>query len=193
MQAAQGQLSQLKDKMSKLGIGGGSSDMTMPDFKPNSQHTKSFLQRIEYGVNVQSERAHSVVPTTSDIAFTAGYKINDKSVIGVGASYKMGWGSGGIKHIKLTSEGIGLRSYIDIKAKGSFWLTGGYEMNYMQSFSKYEQLKDLSVWQRSGLIGVTKKYKVGKKENKMQVLWDFLSYQQVPRTPALKFRVGFEL
>ncbi len=193
MQTAQGQLSALKDKIGKLGIAGGSSDMTMPDFKPNSQHTKSFLQRIEYGVNVQSERAHSIVPTTSDVAFTAGYKINDKNTIGIGASYKMGWGSGGIKRIKLTSEGVGLRSYVDIKAKGSFWLSGGYEMNYMQSFSKYEQLKDLSAWQRSGLIGVTKKYKVRKKDNNIQLLWDFLSYQQVPKTPALKFRVGFKL
>ena len=193
MNAAQTQLSALKDKMSKLGMSGGSSDMTMPDFKPNSQHTKSFLQRIEYGMNVQSERSHSIVPTTSEMALTAGYKINDKSTIGLGASYRMGWGSGGIKHIKLTSEGIGLRSYVDIKAKGSIWVTGGYEMNYMQSFSKYEQLRNLSAWQRSGLIGLTKKYKVGKKENNIQLLWDFLSYSQIPRMPALKFRMGFGL
>ena len=193
MNAAQAQLSQLKDKMSKLGITGGSSDLTMPDFTPNPQHTKSFLQRIEYGMNIQSERSHSIVPTTSDVALTAGYRINDKSILGVGASYKMGWGSGGLNHIKLSSEGVGFRSYIDIKAKGSIWLSGGYEMNYMQSFQKYEQLKDLSAWQRSGLIGVTKKYKVGKKENNIQLLWDFLSYQQIPRAPALKFRVGFKL
>ena len=193
MSAAQTQLSSLKDKMSKLGINGGSSDMMMPDFKPNSQHTKSFLQRIEYGMNLQSEKSHSIVPTTSDVAFTAGYKINDKSTLGIGASYKMGWGNQGIKHIKMSSEGVGLRSYIDIKAKGSFWLSGGYEMNYMQFFQKYEQLNDLSAWQRSGLIGITKKYKVGKRENNIQLLWDFLSYQQIPRTPALKFRVGFEL
>ena len=193
MSAAQKQLSALKDKMSKLGMSGGSSDMTMPDFKPNSQHIKSFLQRIEYGMNAQSEKSHSIVPTTSEMALTAGYKINDKSTIGLGASYRMGWGTGGIKHIRLTSEGIGLRSYVDIKAKGSIWITGGYEMNYMQSFSKYQQLYNFNLWQRSGLIGLTRKYKVGKKENNIQLLWDFLSYSQIPRTPALKFRVGFEL
>ena len=174
-------------------MSGGSSDMTMPDFKPNSQHTKNFLQRIEYGMNVQSEKSHSIVPTTSEMALTAGYKLNDKSTVGLGASYRMGWGSGGIKHIKLSSEGIGLRSYVDIEAKGSIWISGGYEMNYMQSFSKYEQLKNVSAWQRSGLIGLTKKYNVGKKENKLQLLWDFLSYSQIPKTPALKFRVGFGL
>ncbi|PVD49293.1 hypothetical protein DC498_25760, partial [Terrimonas sp.] len=37
MQQAQGELSKLKDKLNQLGInGGGSSDMVMPDFKPNN-------------------------------------------------------------------------------------------------------------------------------------------------------------
>ncbi len=193
MQAAQTQLSQLKDRMSRLGVSGGSSDMTLPDFKPNTQHTKSFLQRIEYGMNVQSEKSHSIIPATTDLAFTAGYKLNDKSTIGLGVSCRMGWGREGIRHITLTNEGVGLRSYVDIRAKGNIWLTGGYEMNYMQSFQKYQQLKDLSGWQRSGLVGLTKKYKVGKKENNLQLLWDFLSYQQIPRTPALKVRVGVKL
>ena len=193
IQSAQSQLNILKDKMGKLGVSGGSTDITMPDFKPNSEHTKSFLKRIEYGMNVQSEKSHSIIPATSEVAFTAGYKVSDKSTIGIGAVYKMGWGSGGIQHIKLSHEGIGLRSYVDIKAKGSFWLSGGYEMNYMQAFAKYQQLYDLNMWQRSGLIGITKKYKVGKKENNMQLLWDFLSCQQVPRAQAVKFRVGFSL
>jgi hypothetical protein len=191
MQAAQTQLSQLKDKLSDLGINGGSSDMTVPDFKPNSQHTKSFLQRIEYGMNVQSLKGSWGIPVTSDVALTAGYKLNDRSTIGIGAAYRMGWGS--IKHIRITHEGVGLRSYTDIKAKGSIWISGGYELNYMQSFKKLPDLYDIHVWQRSGLIGLTKKYKIGKRENNMQLLWDFLSYSQIPRTPALKFRVGFRL
>ncbi|TKK64360.1 hypothetical protein FC093_22670 [Ilyomonas limi] len=193
MQAAQTQLSQLKDKLSNLGINGGSSDMTMPEFKPNSQHTKSFLKRIEYGVNIQSQKSTWGIPVTSDIALTAGYKLNDKSTIGIGAAYRIGWGNGGLKHIKITHEGVGLRSYVDIKAKGSIWLSGGYELNYMQSFRKFADLYDINVWQRSGLIGITKKYKVGKHENNMQLLWDFLSYNQMPKTPAIKFRVGFKL
>ena len=144
-------------------------------------------------MNVQSEKSHSILPATSDVALTAGYRISDRSTVGVGASYRMGWGREGIRHITLTNEGVGLRSYADIRAKGNIWLSGGYEMNYMQSFQKYQQLKDLSGWQRSGLVGLTKKYKVGKKENNVQLLWDFLSYQQIPRTPALKVRVGVKL
>ena len=189
LQQAQGQLSQLKDKLNKLG--GGNSDLEMPEgFKPNSQKTKTLLQRLEYGLNMQSQRPNGLLPVTSDIAVTLGYKLNDKSVIGIGASYKLGWGSG-INHIQLSNQGVGLRSYVDIKLKGSIWMTGGYEQNYMQGFDKIPLLNDYSKWQSSGLIGLSKKYKVGKKKGNLQLLWDFLSYRQLPRTEPLKFRVGY--
>lgn len=190
MSQAQGELNKLKDKINKAG--GGSSDIEMPDFTPNSQKTKSFLKRLELGGNVQSQKTNMLLPVTSDLALTAGYKLNDKSVIGIGASYKLGWGSGW-KDIRLTSEGIGLRSYVDIKLKGNIWITGGYEQNYQSGFTKIEQLKNLDAWQTSGLLGLMKKYKIGKKINNMQVLWDFLSYQQVPRRQPVLFRVGYTL
>jgi hypothetical protein len=191
LQAAQGQMDQLKDKINKLG--GGNSDMAMPDgFKPNSQKTKSFLQRLEYGFNVQSQGSNNFLPSISDLALTVGYKINDKSTLGVGASYKLGWGRP-FNDIHVSSEGVGLRSFLDIKAKGSIWITGGYELNYLQAFSKFDDLKKPDVWQRSGLLGLTKKYKIGKKQGNMQLLWDFLSYSQVPKAQAIKFRVGYRL
>lgn len=189
VQQAKAELNKLKDKLNKLG-GGGSSDMEMPDFKPNSQKTKSFLRRIEYGANIQSQKTNSFLPVTSDLALMAGYKINDKSVIGLGASYKLGWGSGW-KNIKLTNEGVGLRSYMDMKLKGSFWISGGYEQNYQQAYTQIAQLKDYAAWQTSGLIGLSKKYKIGKKTNNIQLLWDFMSYQQVPKRQSVLFRVGY--
>lgn len=77
LQAAQGQLNQLKDKVIKMG--GGSSDAEMPEgFKPNNQKTKSFLKRIELGTNIQSVRSNGILPTTSDLAISAGYQLNDK-------------------------------------------------------------------------------------------------------------------
>lgn len=191
LQQAQGQLDQLKDKINKLG--GGSSDMAMPEgFKPNGQKTKSFWQRIEYGINLQSQRSSSLLPSISDIGLSLGYKLNDKSIIGVGASYKLGWGRP-FNDIKFTSEGVGLRSYIDIKAKGSIWITGGYELNYLQSFGKLQEISNLDAWQKSGLIGLSKKYKISKKQGNMQLLWDFLSYSQKPQGQAIKFRVGYTL
>jgi len=188
--SAQSQMSTLKDKINQLG--GGSSDMTMPDFKPNGQKTKSFLKRLEYGFNVQNSQSTNLLPTISDIGLTLGYKLSDKAVMGIGTSYKLGLGRG-LNHIALSSQGVSMRSYLDIKAKGSFWITGGYEYNYMQQFSKLQDLRsNVNVWQKSALIGITKKYKIGKnKQGNMQLLYDFLYKQETPRSTALKFRIGY--
>jgi len=185
---AQSELNKLKDKVNQLG--GSSSEMVMPEFKPNNQKSKSFGKRMEYGLNIQSQKTNAFLPTTSDIALTAGYKLNDKSTMGIGMGYKLGWGKN-IRNIHLTSQGVSLRSYLDIKLKGSIWISGGYEKNYQHEFTKLDQLKDVNAWQQSGLVGLTKKYKVGKKSGNLQLLWDFLSYSQVPGTQALKFRMGY--
>lgn len=196
VQSAQGQLNQLKDKVSEAG--GGSSDMVIPDFKPNNQKTKSFLKRIELGFNFQSQKTDYLLPTTTDIALTAGYKMNDHATLGIGASYKLGWGNG-YKDIILSNQGLGLRTYGEVKLKGSIWMTGGYEQNFypqlksqLDSLPAYKYPGWGSGWQASGLIGFMKKYKIGKKTGNFQLLWDFLSYSQVPRAVAIKFRIGYQ-
>ena len=197
VQAAQVQLTSLKNQLGKLNsgsIGNSNGDVDMPDgFKPNAQKTKTFLQRLEYGANIQSQKARSFFPVTSDIGLSLGYKLNDKSAVGVGASYKLGWGRGW-NNIRLTHEGMGLRSYLDYQLKGSLYISGGYEQNYRSAFNSVEQLRDFSSWQSSGLIGLSKKYRVSKKlKGDMKLLWDFLSYQQVPRTQTVLFRIGYSL
>lgn len=190
VQSAQSELDALRNKLA--GIGGG-SQLEMPDFKPNSQRTKSFLDRLEWGMNFQSQRAAKFFPTTSDIGISVGYKLNDRSVIGIGGSYKVGFGRGW-NAIRFSSEGLSLRSFVDWQIKKSFWLSGGYEQNYRSAFHSLQELKDQSAWKQSGLIGLSKvlsmKSKLLKK-TKCQLLWDFLSYQQVPRTQPILFRVGY--
>jgi hypothetical protein len=192
IQGAQGMLNNIKNKINQFG--GGSSDMEMPEgFKPNGQKTKSFRKRIELGVNFQSQRATNFFPVTSDLGLSLGYKLNDKSIVGIGASYKMGWGRGW-NHMKITSEGMGLRSFIDWKLKGSLWISGGFEANYKTAFTKIDQLKDFSAWQQSGLLGVSKVISFKSKpfnKTKLQLLWDFLSYQQIPQTQHVLFRAGY--
>lgn len=191
MQAAQSQLNQLKDKVLKAG--GHSTDDDLPEFKPNNQKTRSFWSRLELGANMQTQKATSFFPNTSDIGMSVGYKLNDKSIIGFGASYKIGLGTGW-RNISITNQGLGLRTYIDFKLKGSFWISGGYEQNYRAAFNSIEQLRDLKAWQQSGLIGVSKVISVKTKffkKTKLQLLWDMLSYQQTPRTKPLLFRVGY--
>ena len=197
LQAAQAQLNTLKDKLNKLG-GNGSGDMEMPDFKPNNQKTKSFWQRLEYGTNFQTVK-NNFFPTTTDMGLSVGYKLNDKSAVGIGASYKMGWGQD-IKHIAITHQGMGLRSYLDVKLKGSFFASGGFEYNYQpigaDSLSSNSGMhwNEISSWQKSGLVGISKVVSIKSKffkKTKLQLLWDFMSYQQVPRTQPVKFRVGY--
>ena len=186
VQDAQAELEKLKDKIMMY----GSAEAELPHFKPNDQKTKTFLQRLEYGVNIQFGRSNYFLPATSDIAFSLGYKLNTNGVVGFGASYKIGLGSGW-NNIKLSNEGLGLRSYADWKLRGRFFISGGYEQNYNSSFKNIQQLKKYSAWQSSGLIGLSKKLKLkGSKMVKLQVLYDFLSYKHVPVTQPFIFRTG---
>jgi hypothetical protein len=191
LQSAESQLDGYKSKLSSLGAGNG--DMDMPNFKPNDQKTKTFWKRLEYGANFQTARNNYMFPTVSDFGLSLGYKLGHGNIIGLGASYKLGWGNG-IQHIALSSQGVGLRSYLQIKLKGSFSATGGFEYNYTTPFTSYQQLKQLQYWTKSGLVGVTKTVSVKSrvfKKTSVSLLWDFLSYEQHPQTQPLLFRVGY--
>jgi hypothetical protein len=194
MEQGQGEMQSLQNRLSNLTSGNlGSGDASMPNFSPNPQKTKSLLQRIELGVNLQSAKPNGFFPITTDIGLSAGYKITSDKVIGIGMSYKIGWGQD-IKHINVTSQGIGFRSYLDLKLKGSIWISGGFEENYMQAFKDLQTLhKNIDVWQESALIGITKKTKIGKTTSNVQLLYDALWKQQIPNGQPLKFRIGYNL
>lgn len=199
IQDAQDQTQQLKNKLQQYKQGSyGNGDAEMPDFKVNDQKTKSFLQRIELGGNMQTTKGTLYFPVTSDIGVSAGYKINDKSIIGIGASYKIGLGEGW-QHIKITHQGIGLRTFVDWKAPlgnskflKSLWISGGSEMNYRTEFQRIEVLKQFSSWQQSALIGVSQKYNISKKmKGNFQILYDFLWKMQKPQLQPIIFRIGY--
>lgn len=189
IQNAQGQLRQWREKINQLG--GMSSDQEIPDFKPNTQKTKTFWQRLEYGTNLQNTRANSFLPVTSDLGLSVGFKINDKSVVGVGASYMMGWGKD-IRQITISHEGVGLRSYLDWKLKGSFYLSGGYEQNYRKRFDNVQQLRDPQQWTNSALAGISKKVSISKKlKGDIKILFDFLYRSHNPVSQPILFRFGY--
>ena len=191
LQSAESQLDGYKSKLSSLGAGNG--DLDLPNFKPNDQKTKTFWRRLEYGANFQTTRNNYMFPTVTDFGLSLGYKLGHNNVVGVGASYKLGWGNG-VQHIALSSQGVGLRSFLQIKLKGSFSATGGFEYNYTTPFTSYQQLRQLQHWTKSGLVGVTKtvsmKSRVFKKTT-VSLLWDFLSYYQTPHTQPILFRLGY--
>ena len=67
-------------------------------------------------------------------------------------------------------------------------------MNYRSEFKSIDQLKYFTAWQQSGLLGLSKVLDVKSKffkKTKLQLLWDFLSYQQAPRTQAVVFRIEY--
>ncbi|GAB2839393.1 hypothetical protein [Ferruginibacter profundus] len=190
IQSAQAELNKLKDKVLKA----RGNNTEIPDFKPNQTKTQTFKQRLEFSNNFQFAKNNSLVPTTADIGLSLGYKLNDKSVIGLGASYKMGLGS--IQHISISHQGIGLRSFVDWKLKKQFYLSGGYEMNYNAAFKNIQQLQSFNDWQNAGLVGLTKKITVKTKwtkGTKLQLLYDMLARQHVPVTQPVLFRIGYDI
>ncbi len=190
MRAAQGKLNDLKDKMIKQSVG-SSEEISDVNFKPNTQKTKTFLQRIELGSNLQFSRYNTFMPGIADIALNAGYKISDKSIIGIGASFKLGMGT--LERVRFTNQGSGLRSFCDWKLRKQFYLSGGYEMNYLTSaVTAFQQQK--SVWLPSGLLGVSKRIALKTKWLKgsnLQLLYDLLSRQHNPGSSPILFRVGY--
>lgn len=185
-------LGQLRDKVMKNGSSG--SDVDMPDFKPNNLKTKTIWQRLEYGTNLQTQHSNYFVPTTTDLGLSVGYRISEKNTIGLGASYKFGWGQD-IKHINMSSQGASLRSFLEVMIKSGFSADGGFEYNYQPVSNAHFTDFNPADWQSSGLIGVGKTISTHSsvfKKTKLQVLWDFLSYEQIPRTNPIKFRIGYE-
>lgn len=190
IQSATGVVDQLRDKLKSSGSGG--ADLNMPNFHPNDQKTKSFLKRLQLGTDLQSLHANSYFPTSTDFGVSLGYKINTKNTIGIGGSIKIGWGKD-INHIQVTGEGASIRSFADINVKKNFYATGGFEYNYQQPFNPLH-FSEFQNWRQSGLIGISKKSLLNSKllkSTKIQLLWDFLSYRQIPRSQPLKFRVGY--
>ena len=191
LNTAQQDINNLHNKLSSLG--GGSNDMTMPNFRPNDQRTKTFLQRLEYGTYFQTTPGTTFFPTYSDLGLTVAYRLGHSNDIGFGASYKLGWGTP-IQHIALSSQGAGLRSFVDVYLKKSFSLTGGFELNYLTPFDNFRDIRLLSQWTKSGLIGLSKTVSMKSsvfKKTQVSLLWDFLSYEQMPKTQPFVFRVGY--
>lgn len=190
MQQVQSEISKLKQKISASD--GGDSDYEMPGFKANTQKAKRFLQRVEYSTNFQFSKTNNYLPTAADIALGAGYKPNDKVIIGIGVSYKAGLGT--IQRIAITHQGVGLRSSLEWKLKKKLYLASGYEQNYLSQFKNINQLKAFSSWQTSGLIGLSKKIEVRTKFFKginTQVLYDFLYRNHTPVSVPFLFRLGY--
>lgn len=165
------------------------SDAESSEINQSNNIKKSkFGNNIEYGWNIQTQKQNTYFPAVSDLALTVGYKLSPKSTLGVGSSYKLGWGKS-IENMNLSSQGFGFRTFLDLKLLKQWWLYGGYEKHYENS------LTDLGVnnWQASGLIGLNRKIKLKNKTLNTQLLYDFLYKSQQPHRQPIVFRFGYSL
>jgi hypothetical protein len=206
IQAAQGELTKLKDKILKAGSSSTVEEDGLPSFKKKDLKSKTFAQRIEIGSNIQFGKPNAFVPSQADLGLSIGYKISEKSTAGLGCSYKLNYGA--INDFYLQHGGISLRSFLDMKLKKQFYVTGGFEMNYNNAFHNFSEVSTGfgrmgigNAWQSSGLVGIMKKISFptssfGKKAGlvkgtKLSLLYDFLYNSHLIETPAFLFRVGY--
>lgn len=186
MDAARAQFDQLKSKFPGLDNAG-----QMPNFKPKDMKTKSLRQRLEFGANVQFQKSSQYFPTTGDFAGQVAYKFSKKGSAGIGVAYKLGMGSG-FKDIHFTSQGLGLRSFMDWQMKGSIYVNGGFEENYNITFGNLGDLHHFRNWTGSALAGISKKYQINAKmKGNVMLLYDFLWAVHNPTTQPLVLRMGY--
>jgi hypothetical protein len=188
------QLQQTLNKLNPAGNQGGSNPAgATAGFTPNTQKTRSFGQRLEWGFDFQFGQAVNYLPATANIGVKLGYKLNDRFSAGVGAGYLVGMGTGW-KDIRISSQGIGLRSYLKWQVKKGWDIQGGTEFNYLTAFNSIAQLRQFQAWQTSALLGISKQYKVSQKvKGNFQVLYDFLYRQHIPNSQPILFRLGYDL
>lgn len=186
MDKAQQEFAAYKAKLPDL-----NSAADMPDFKPKLMKGKTFLRRLELGGNIQFKKTSQYFPSNTEVAVQVAYKLNDKSSVGIGASYAFGMGTGW-DHIKFSHHALGVRSFMDWKLKGSFFINGGFEARYITAIRDFNDLKAWNRWQPAALFGISKKYKVSSKiKGNVQVLYDFLAPHQSPRQSPLVIRFGY--
>ncbi|HSC54261.1 MAG TPA: hypothetical protein VLC98_11585 [Phnomibacter sp.] len=205
LQAGMGQMNQiqsglqngLNNVLNTIPQGGAWGNTQLSPYQQEQADLKAqpLGKHFEFGWNLQTGSLMRAAPSSTDLGLSLGYKINPKSVIGIGVAYKFSLGSW--DKIEFHHEGVGLRSFIDWrisppKAKifANMWISGGFEMNYWQRIANLSQLKSLA-WQQSGLVGLTKKVKTGKKTMKMQLLWDFLNSSSSAENIPIQFRIGY--
>lgn len=183
-------LSSLGIKIPQSGQFGNGGTPPQPS---NHQSGLTFARRLEYGFTTQFAGRTNYLPASANLGLQVGYKLNDKSSIGVGATYSLGLGTGW-SHIRFSNNSLGLRQYLTYKTGKSFFLQGGTEFTYMTGFIGMQQLRNLSAWQTSALLGAGREYRIGKKmKGNILLLYDFLYSQHHPPSQPLVFRFGYNL
>jgi hypothetical protein len=203
MQSAQSEIRQVQDRVMKRGTNNNEANDEDLGFVPDQTKTKSLKQRLVFSSNVQTTRGRGIFVNSADVGISIGVKLNDKSVVGIGGSYRAGFGTG-FNNIHLSNEGMSYRSYLDWKPSLTFlgqfgksiWVSGAFERNYFAVLNRTDAWQDVNAWKTSLLLGASKVVDVRSKffkKTKLSILYDF--NWRTPgnvQTQPVVFRINYQ-
>lgn len=170
-------------------------------WKVNPLKTKRFVDRLRYGFTVQTSPRNTFFPTSAMLNAQVGYEITTKSNVGIGASHITGWSSANgrndLNALRVTSGGLGLRSFADWNFTRRFFLQAGYEVNLRQSVTQQgwtgfsPRNRGRENLYESACVGLKWKTPSARKSQKtVEVLYD--AFHSRTGQPAIVIRTGME-
>ncbi|MBE9668118.1 hypothetical protein [Mucilaginibacter boryungensis] len=166
-----------------------------PSFKINPMRGLPFWKRIEKQYNFQTTRATiDGAPAILQLSAMAGYRQSPKLSYGIGVVEATGLGQSWTD-LRLSFQGVGLRSYTAWQWQYGIGIYAGYERLYKQAaFSNTTStdqtsapsLHSTNTYNESILIGLTKNYHINDKWNgTIQVLYDIWWQQKGLSSPIV--------
>lgn len=171
----------------------GLKSVQKPAFKVNPMRGQPFMNRIEQQYNWQTTRAtNQDGPAMLSFSYMAGFKHTPKLSYGLGIAPIVGLGSNW-NNVRITFEGIGLRSYAAWQWQYGIGAYAGYERTYKQAVFEnndatvsvlQERPHNKKNYSEAVLIGLTKSYKINDKMNgSIQLLYDIWWKEKGLRNP----------
>ncbi|MBS1781030.1 MAG: hypothetical protein JST70_17020 [Bacteroidetes bacterium] len=153
-----------------------------PEFKINPMRGLPFAQRIEKQFNWQTSRSTlDGKPAMLQASVMAGFKHTPKLSYGIGIATSIGLGQNW-NNLRLSFQGLGLRTYVNWQLVYGVGLYAGYERMYKQAaFLDTKQASNELIptahntrsYNESILAGLTKAYNINSKWNgSIQILYD---------------------
>jgi hypothetical protein len=173
-------------------LGANSKSASEPQI--NTESVKPASKRLSFSTDIKSQRSNGWLPAYSEIGLNLGYRLSQRFIGGIGVSGRVGWGKG-FSDFKVSMEGVGIRSFVDYKIKGGFYATGGFEAIYDPLPDLQSRVTTFSQWQKNGLIGLKKGFRIKNgfiKGASMKLMWNYLSYSQKGIVPPFDFRIGYD-
>ncbi len=164
----------------------------LPEFKINPLKTKPFFERVKFGFDLHFSPGTLFVPVSGEFGVHAGYQISQRTIAGGTSFYRVGFGDG-VRNIVWSHEGLSYGTYAEHNLKRIIFAYITFERKYYYDVSYRNESLDKSTWKNSLMAGFKLKTQNKKKRSYcVSLLYDFMHELQIPFTPALTYRVGWE-